>query len=169
MKLKRLLLVLLLSLSAFSQNTPIELHDLYEPPPVPFRFETPAWYFVGGLFFIAAIIIMVQQLRKFIKNRYRRHALRELAELENSSEVFPQLFVVLKKTAMYAFGRDKVGQLYGEEWLSFLEKTGREVSLTGYREQISDALYAGKGIESETQKMILLNAKKWVRTHASQF
>jgi hypothetical protein len=160
------LILLIISLSAFSQSDPISLPDLYQPPPVQFSFETPGWYIAGGLVVIAAIIMLILQLRKYVKNRYRRHALRELAKLENASEIFPKLFVVLKKAAMHAYGRDRVGQLYGKEWLSFLENTGREINLTGYQAQISDALYTGKGIESETRKLILSSATKWVKTHA---
>jgi hypothetical protein len=74
--------------------------------------------------------------------------------------------VILKHTAMHAFGRDKVGPLYGKEWLSFLEETGKDVHMTDYHEQIIQAVYAGKEIEQDAQKNILLNAKNWVRTHA---
>jgi hypothetical protein len=168
MKTLLMALSLLVSISAYSQNTSVQLHDLYEPEPVQFQFETPGWYILAGLIFIAVILIIIQQTRKYIKNRYRREAINKLGNLSHDTNVFPQLFEVLKKTAMHAFGREHVGHLYGKEWLAFLEKTGKGVKLIDYQEQIYFAIYGGKKIESETQKMILSNALKWVKSHASK-
>jgi hypothetical protein len=156
------------SISAFAQNVSIELHDLYEPDPVQFRFETPGWYILAGLIFIFVILVMIQQTKKHIKNRYRREAITEIENIGQAPAAIPQLFVVLKKTAMHAFGREQVGQLYGKEWLAFLEKTGKGVELTDYQEQIYSIMYGGKEIEFQTQKMILSNALKWVKSHASK-
>lgn len=161
-------ITLVVSISTFAQNGSIELHDLYEPDPVQFRFETPGWYILAGLIFILVILIIIQQTRKYIKNRYRREAITEIEIISQAPVVIPQLFVVLKNTAMHAFGREQVGQLYGKEWLAFLEKTGKGVKLTDYQEQIYSAMYGGKEIEFQTQKMILSNALKWVKSHASK-
>ena len=157
---------LLISVSTPAQGPPIQLHDLYEPAPVQFRFETPGWYLLTGLLLVVIILFVIFQSRKYIKNRYRREALHELDSLTHEILVFPQLFVVLKKAAMHKYGRERVGRLYGKEWLTFLEKTGKKVRLADYQEQIAQAVYAGKKIDPETQHAILLNAKKWVETHA---
>jgi len=159
---------ILISVSSFAQNSSLQLHDLYEPDPVQFRFETPGWYILAGLLFIVVILILIQQTRKYIKNRYRREAINELESLALTQAVIPQLFVVLKKTAIHAFGREQVVQLYGKEWLTFLEKTGKGVKLIDYQEQIYSAMYGGKEIELQTQKTILSNALKWVKSHASK-
>ena len=166
MKFIVLAISLILTTTASSQGSSIQLHELYEPSPVTFRFETPGWFILAGIILLITIILLIRQVRKYIKNRYRREALQKLANLDNAAEMIPPLLVVLKQAAMHAFGRDKVGQLYGKEWLSFLEKTGKDVRMTGYHEQISNAIYAGKEINGDAQKGILLNAKKWIRTHA---
>lgn len=147
-------------------TSPLKIHDLYEPPAVPFSFDAPGWYILGGILAIAAILLTIDRVRRYIKNGYRRDALHELDILEHASELFPHLFVVLKKTAMHAFGREQVASLYGEEWLAFLEKTGVKVRLTAYREVILPAVYAGNPIEPEIREKILSNAKTWVKTHA---
>jgi hypothetical protein len=144
----------------------MNLHDLYEPDPIAFRFETPGWYILAGILLILAIIAIFLQIRKYIKNRYRREAMEKLEHFDNTADMVPQLLVVLKQTAMHVFGRDRVGQLYGKEWLSFLDSTGKDVRISDYHDQIRNAVYAGKEIEQDTQKAILLNAKKWIRTHA---
>jgi len=145
----------------------MNMHALYEPPPVKFHFETPGWYMLGALLILGVIFILIRGTARYIRNKYRRDALRELNALETASAIFPGVFVILKRTAMHAFGRQQVGPLYGKEWLHFLESTGKEINLTAYQEQIADAVYAGKSIEGEVRNSILSNAKKWVKTHAS--
>ena len=166
MKLVLSSIMVLRSVGVYSQDSSLDLHGLYEPAPVQFNFETPGWYLLGGIIVFTAIIVTIMSVRKYVKNRYRREALRELDQLTNAPELFPQLYVILKKTAIYAFGREQVGHLYGKEWLSFLENTGRGVNLANYQEQISRYLYTSEGIEPGEQKIILLNARNWVRTHA---
>jgi hypothetical protein len=158
-----LLISTLTSIIAFTQSSNLELHDLYEPPPVLFRFETPGWCILAGILFIILLIITILRFRKYIKNKYRRKA---LYELEHGSLSVPQIFVILKNTAMSAFGREKAGSLYGNDWLTFLDKTGKNVRMTHYREPIAKAVYEGKVINGETQQNILSNAKKWVKSHA---
>ena len=144
----------------------MKLHDLYEPAPVPFRFDTPGWFILAGILLLIILTVIVVQLRKYIKNRYRREALQKLASLDCTGPCIMPMFVILKQTAMHAFGRDKVGPLYGKEWLSFLEETGKDVHLSDYQEQVIQAMYAEKEIAPETQKHMLLHAENWIRTHA---
>ncbi len=147
-------------------TSPVQLHDLYEPPPVPFSFGAPGWYVLGGIVLVAAILVAIFRIRKYVRNRYRRDALRELDVMNHATDLFPQLFVVLKKTAIHAFGREEVAPLYGKGWIAFLDSTGVKVHLTDYQEAILPALYTGKTIEPEIMEKILLNAKQWVKTHA---
>jgi len=153
----------LFSCAASAQETTIQFHDLYKPPSVKFTFETPGWYILSAIVFIIVLVVAILQIRKYIKNRYRREALHEL---ENTSLSVSQIFVILKNTAMHAFGREKAGPLFGNEWLTFLDKTGKQVRMTDHRESIGKAIYEGKEIEQETQVNIMSNAKKWIRTHA---
>jgi hypothetical protein len=166
MKWMVLVISLLLTTWVSGHSSSIQLHELYEPAPVTFRLETPGWIILAGIILMIILLVAVRQIRKYINNRYRREALQKLENLDNAAEVFPQLLVVLKKTAIHTFGRDKVGHLYGMEWLSFLEKTGKDVRMTDYHDQVMNTVYAGKEMEQDAHEAILLNAKKWIRTHA---
>jgi hypothetical protein len=160
------LILFFIPIKIFAQQSKLQLHGLYEPPPVEFRFETPGWYIMAGVLLTAIIMTLFFRIRKYIKNLYRREALKELAALNNSKIAVPEIFMILKKTAMYAFGREHVGALYGKAWLTFLDKTGENVQLTNYHEQISSAVYNEKALDPEIQKIIISNAKNWIRTHA---
>ena len=159
-------ILLFLTLTAYAQDASIQLHGLYEPDPVHFNFETPGWFILAGIILLLCLVILFRQIRKYIKNRYRREALREIDYIEHTTEVFPSLFVVLKQAAIHAFGRYHVGPLHGKEWLTFLDETGKEVGMTDYHLQIHNTMYAGQEMDQDVQKAILMNAKKWVRTHA---
>ncbi len=166
-------IVLLVNNLLFAQNSnlpsSIYLHQLYEPNPVPFHFETPGWYILFAILLIAIISVLVFQFMKFKKNRYRRNAIKEIENLETGNSFIPGIFAILKKTAIHAFGREKTGNLYGKEWIELLERSGKNINLSAYSEEISDILYKGKTVNSETELKILLNAKKWVKTHACKF
>lgn len=168
MRILVMILSFLMSLASYAQSTDLQLGDLYEPAPFPFKFETPGWYILSGLLFLALMLIIIQQTRRYIKNRYRREAINELENLSKGTALFPQLFVVLKRTAMHSYGREHVGELYGKEWLAFLDKTCKGVKLLDYQEQIHLAIYGGQEIEPAAQKIILSNALRWVKSHASK-
>ena len=73
---------------------------------------------------------------------------------------------VMEKT-IQAFGRERVAALRGRDWLRFLEETGSGVRLLDYESQILGAIYGDGEEASSSVNEILLNAKKWVQTHAA--
>jgi hypothetical protein len=150
--------------SVSAGNPALELGSLYEPPPVAFSFETIGWPILAGVLLIVLIIGVFILIRKYIKNRYRREALQALENM-NDAGAIAKIFVVLKQVAMKAFGRESVGNLYGKEWLQFLEKTGKGVKMLPYESQIMQAVYKDEALQPESGNEILLNAKKWVKTH----
>lgn len=151
--------------SAF--GPPPELTPLYEPDPVAFTFETIGWKVVAGLLLIGLMVLAYVLTRNYIRNRYRREALAELERMEGGPGEVPRIFAVLKRTAIQAFGREKVADLHGREWLRFLEQTGKQVRLLDYESQILGATYGSGETASQTMVEILSNAKKWVKTHAA--
>lgn len=145
---------------------PLQLGNLHEPPPVPFTFDTIGWPILAGLLFALFIIITIFQIRKYIRNRYRREALRMLEDIHSTDQDFSKTFIVLKQVAIQVFGRKEVGDLFGKEWLSFLEKTGKDVHLVTYELPIMNVLYKDEMPSSEVKDKIIENANKWIRTHA---
>ncbi len=154
--------------SVAANVTQVKLEGLYEPPPVAFTFETIGWSVLAVLLVLILILIVFFQIRKYIRNKYRREALIELESINGNTTAFNQTFVILKRVAIRVFGREKVGPLYGKEWLGFLEKTGRRVSLVNFEEQIYSSMYNEKELAVKEKEEIILNAKKWIKTHANK-
>jgi hypothetical protein len=146
---------------------PFEMGKLYEPDPVRFSFETIGWPILGSLILIGLLIASYFWYRHYQRNLYRREALKTLEAITKPEQAL-EIFVVLKRTAIHAFGREKVGGLAGRDWLQFLEKTGKNVTLANQERQIQTAIYQAEPISSDAQRQILSNAKQWIRTHAGK-
>lgn len=106
------------------------LHDLVQPPAVPWWPPAPGWYWVLGLLALLASIGLVKALLHWQRNRYRREAL-HLAALQQHHLQDPTtrtaalvaLGELLKRTALTAFPREQTASLTGASWLAFLDRT----------------------------------------------
>ncbi len=150
----------------------IDLGPLYEPDAVRFSFETPGWYLVAGLFSLLAILLFFRWLKQYRKNGYRREALKTLAEIEHYSQNQKELiqlndiWVLLKRVAMETFGRQQVAQLYGNDWLEFLESKGKNTPFTSCKQHIVNTLYDTIEVDPKETKALIELSKHWIRTHA---
>lgn len=149
-----------------------ELGPILEPDPIEFSFDTWGWYFVGILLILVCFFFALRQIKHYKKNAYRREAIKELDQITPSSannEVgrqLSELLVILKITALKAYGRKNVATLYGKSWLLFLESKAENTPFSKFENIISRAIY-----ENETTDIKELNelknlSKKWIRTHA---
>ena len=143
-------------------TTSPDLGPLYEPEAVSFSFQSPGWYFLAGTLLLLAAYFLVKWIRSYLKNAYRREALKNLSTISSLSDTL----VLLKIVAIQTFGRESVAPLYGDEWLDFLEEKGKETPFRLYSSSISVALYEhGKMEEKQLEKIIGLS-KTWIKTHA---
>ena len=143
----------------------INPESLYEPPAVAFSFDAPGWKYLFASIIITLLIIAVMLIRRYIRNRYRREAIKEILKWEGTPESILKTFSVLKSVAIYAYGREAVGELYGLNWLTFLDQTSREVSFLEYQDQVTEVMYKGNDIDPGISEKIIANSKKWVSTH----
>src|SRR6516162_5592547 len=83
-------------------NTPdlSQLHDFYQPAPPSWMPQTVGWYVVFAILTALLLWFCIRVLQRWIKNRYRRDALRELqlTPVDRLSEI-------LKRTAMVTWPR----------------------------------------------------------------
>ncbi len=146
----------------------LNLGALQEPPAVPFTFEAIGWPMLAGLILIIVILIAFWQIRKYGRNKYRREALTELKEIVEGKRALEHSFVVLKRTAILAYSREKVGYLSGKLWLQFLEKSGKKVEMLVFEKDIKNLIYKGVMPEKNIEQKLLLNTERWIRTHAAR-
>lgn len=148
-----------------------QLEPLPEPPSVSLWPQTVAWIWVGLIVVTLAAWIIRSALLRRRANAYRRAALREIALAESPAA----LAAILRRTALAAFSRSEVAGLYGDEWLTFLDRTGgldrtgdpdRTNAGSDFREGVGRVLaqapYTPENTES-TELAVL--AARWVRHH----
>jgi len=157
------------------QNTLIgeslDLGPLYEPEAVEFSFATPGWYVLGALLLLLLVYVIMKAARLYVKNAYRRSALRSLTEIEEGLRQdyetgLREVLVLLKRVAMEAFGRETVAPLHGDDWLEFLEEKGKDTPFREYGSTIFTAVYAAGEIEEHQLGNIIGLCKRWIKTHA---
>jgi len=76
-----------------------KLHDFYQPSPPAWTPQTIGWYVVFVLFGLLIVWLIFRTVRHWMRNRYRREALRELAATS------PDQFSTLLKQTAWQCGR----------------------------------------------------------------
>jgi len=106
------------------------LHDIVVPTPPSWFPPAPGWYALGFTVLILLGFLLLRWYRHYQRNRYRRLALYELDQLQKQwrenqppARWLPQLPVLIKRTALAAYGRQQVAALSGQQWLDFLDRT----------------------------------------------
>lgn len=131
--------------------------------------QTMGWYLLGGFVAIATARRLTRSIRKWLRNRYRREALKRLAQMTAQSELsVTDINALLKTTAMVAASRAEVAALAGTDWTDWLvaraEPAEKVRLFTGY---LGDRLYMNNALlpiaHDDTAK--LLSAVRWWILH----
>src|SRR5262245_27273335 len=114
------------------KEDPASFGDPIEPAAIPFSLDAPGWYAVGALLLLIAIALAILLIRRHKRNRYRRDALRFVADLErrteDPNEVVYEVNFLLKRIALRFTPREQIAGLRGGHWLDFLNSNpGREL------------------------------------------
>lgn len=149
-----------------SQNIP-EIGSLYEPVPVAFSFEAIGWTILLTIFILSLALSLYLWLKSYNKNKYRREALARLGQLRKP-EHLPEIFVILKYTAMITYGREKIARKTGKEWLVFLDQTAKNSSFEKHASLILRAIYTDLPPEHSDFLSVKTQASHWIKSHASK-
>jgi len=144
---------------------------LIEPEPIAYSFNTPGWYVVFGLVICFVLFILLVQIRKYRKNKYRRVALSQVQILRAGNDQTKSILhinILLKKIAIMVFGRNRVASLHGTEWFDFLLSTTRKAEFVRQEhfENYSKALYNDDYLLEETEFNEWVSfASIWIKYH----
>ena len=141
-----------------------KLHDFYQPPPPSWTPQTIGWYVVFAFMGLLILWMMIHRIRNWLRNRYRRNALRELAFLQPD-----QFSTLLKRTALAAWPREKVASLSGDAWLQFLNESGKsDLFLRKPGSRIEEIALRSETLSSEDEQALRKPTAKWIRSHRVQ-
>ena len=142
------------------------MHDLVRPEPVSWMPQTPGWWIAFSWLIVIIVILTWHRYRAWCRNRYRREALAMLRSIEanpvDEKQVAGQIAILLKRTALAAYPREQVAQLYGTEWAQFLcEAASNDPVIGQTAEQLATAAYRA----DSDGNVLIAPARRWIKIH----
>ena len=149
------------------------LIDIPLPPPVSLWPQTWTLRVAIVLLLAAAILALWHFIQAWRANRYRREAFFELDEIgrrldasEARGERLVELSMLVRRTALVAFPREKVAPLVGSPWLDFLDRSygGQEFS-QGAGRLLASGPYQRGAPDREQLAALAALVRRWIRGH----
>jgi hypothetical protein len=143
------------------------MHGLVVPEPVPWLPSTPGWWVLAGWLVAVALLGAGRLALRRRRNRYRREAAAELDTIEAQADGDPaaaaaQISILLKRTALAAYSRDRVAALHGAAWARFLEESADgDPVVAAAAERFASAAYRPDADGRE----LVAPARRWIRVH----
>lgn len=139
-----------------------QLKDVHLPQAISIFPLAGGWYILTSLI-IAAIVFGLWW--KFVKNKYKKQKLEAyslLAEIERnqSKEMLCEVSILIKRVAILKFPEEQVHTLFGEEWLKFLDKTGKTTNFTHGEGRCLLNIYQSSKIENPVEFFLVV--KQWL-------
>jgi hypothetical protein len=155
-----------------------ELQPAILPDKVPFEVLTPGWYILAAILILVAVILLIIIFRRWLKRKYRRQAHRLLAaeikpmllSTSQRQKGLANLSSLLKAVAIQSFSHERVAELYGVEWISFLSSTCKRSDFTSLQTvNLIDSQYQpneklATTEVAEIERLIELS-NKWIGGH----
>lgn len=143
-----------------------ELIDLLEPVPEPAPIsmapQTIGWVWLGLVVLLLFAFVLWRLARHWRQNAYRRAA---LAELARSTPDSSSLALLVRRTALAAYPRSTVASLFGETWLTFLDKAyGGSGFSNGPGKVLATAPYQGEAVDEPLRLLV----KEWIKKHRKE-
>ena len=149
------------------------LIDIPLPQPVSLLPQTWPSRIAIALLLAAAIAAVWRIAHQRHVNRYRREALAELGRIEQAvdadkapAELVTRLAVLVRRTALAAFPREKIAPLAGPAWLAFLDSTydGSEFS-EGPGRLLASAPYQRIAPDGGEVRSLAAVVRRWIGGH----
>jgi hypothetical protein len=138
-----------------------QLHDFYQPLPSSWVPQTIGWYVLLALLFAGALFLIVRALRRWLRDRYRRDALREIEAAAPA-----QLSEILKRAAMVRWPRPKVASLTGKDWTDFLaDSSGLDAFRSAPGDRIESVALSSSALATADRNRLKQLAADWVKLH----
>lgn len=140
------------------------MHDIVVPAAPGWRPETAGWLILLGWLAGVGLIGAWHWRARRQRNRYRREAEAELDAIiaANDADSAPRIADLLKRTALSAFGRERVASMHGPAWAAFLAHTANDdPSVIDVADLLASAAYR----PDVDGRALAPAARRWIRSH----
>ncbi|MCE3045065.1 DUF4381 domain-containing protein [Legionella sp. 16cNR16C] len=145
------------------------LRDIHLPEAIGWWPLAPGWY----ILLILVLLLFAGGLYYFIEyqknSKPKRHALKLLAQYQeeyqrsgNSQLASSRVSELLKRVALVYFSRETVASLQGEEWINFLNQTGRKLNFNAVRQLLLELPYQ-PSTSQVSLAPLFARAKTWIK------
>ncbi|MDM9627482.1 DUF4381 domain-containing protein [Rhizobium sp. S152] len=152
------------------------LRDIAMPTPVSWMPHTWGWALLALVLFTVLAFVFFAWLRRRRANAYRREALAEMDRIDRLTrdpttrrQGMEELAIVLKRTALAAWGRPPVAALSGMAWVDFLGEDGKAETGEALAELLDDGEYREPGdpgsVPENQVDTLLAAARGWIEHH----
>lgn len=135
------------------------LEPVREPAPISMAPQTIGWVWLGILVLVIAALLIWRFVQHRRRNAYRRAALAELAKSATDASA---LALLVRRTALAAYPRSSVASLFGETWLTFLDRAyGGNGFSSGPGKVLATAPYQAETADEPLRQLV----KVWIENH----
>jgi hypothetical protein len=142
----------------------VDLYDQLVPPdpplPVSMWPQTAGWLWLAAAMAVAIGLILWRWTVWRRSTAYRRAALEALKQAGDDPRAIAN---TLRRTALAGFPRAEVTELYGAEWLAFLDRSADQAIFSGT--DAGDVLAAAPYRPQPPHSALPALAEKWIKTH----
>jgi hypothetical protein len=143
------------------------MHDLVRPEPIAWTPQTVGWAVVAVWLVAVTAALIWHRIKVWRRDRYRREALAELRLISAQQALSPQamasaIATLLKRTAIAAYDRDQVADLYGDKWATFLrESSAHDKLVDNNAAAMGNAAYSKDANGAD----LIRPAQRWIQVH----
>ena len=120
------------------QQDPLaQLKDIHLPQAIDWWPPAIGWWMLVLIVLAVTVVALIWIWRRYQSKAYRRQAETQLSQIrdrfqqqQDSGQLLSELSILLKRTCITRYGRDRVAGLAGKEWLQFLDQTGNTQAFT---------------------------------------
>lgn len=108
-----------------------ELRDIHMPDPIGWWPLAPGWWLLAASLILLTGGLVIWRIARHRRLAYKREALAQWQAIhadylhhKDASRLLTDLSILLKRTCITRYGRERTAGLTGEQWLAFLDQTG---------------------------------------------
>ena len=146
------------------------LRDIHGAPEIPWWPPAPGWWLLAVLLLVALVWAGLRLVRYLRRLALQRRVLRQLDSCGQSFEkngdlrgLAAALNIILKRVALWRFGRKDVSALHGPAWAAFLAASSSQPGNEAGWRQLAEAPYRSEPSLDPATSLELVRG--WVQQH----